>query len=340
MRILFLCLCAVLACLPARAEPEIDRDALIFYLRDGEAALTFTSDVQTVASNLQQAEDWLMESATGRAGLGEALANARKATRRMDAALPDFRTRSDAFPDEGPAFPPVFFWNGDWRRQNRLWLDFLALQSRGLTRQVAAAEAGDWMEFDRLANSMSADRESVDAFFRDAAQEYGASLPDWHPEQLDLLIDEKLWEMGELHRRRNDTLDEEAYGGLTREYAERLAQAAADVEAAIARQADNLTRYETELAPFVAALVRDPGRAPDVSAAFLQAWRDDMRLGEAFARLMRDQARLEMQVWQDGWTTDVIERYYRLALEADGLYRRRLEGHQRRLDILLSATGE
>jgi hypothetical protein len=335
-----LVLCALAAAPQAfsQADGAVDREALIFFLRDSKKSMEYARDAEDLFAALSRASAWVDDAGANNVNLSEAIVHARTVLDRVAREVPQLADRLDSFPANGPSFPPVFQWIDDWTEWSRSSLDAMEVEAGHLDAQIAALNARDYDRLDRILTAREADRATYQAYYASADKIYIDALPEGHPQRLIARLDLELRELSAVNSERNQTIDEDAYRALTlqlaesyREAAEGIRRKAGDLDAAIAAQRPHVLRL-------VAALTRDPVTAEAVTDAYqaaYQAYAQDMI---EYADTVEEYARLELLLYRDGVSAELFEAFARAGARNEDYYRRRTMHALGQIDILLNAA--
>ena len=336
----------LVALLPAAADAAdcsalatgIDREQLVFYVDDGAKADALGVEWSDLGARLTRAEEWLTTSTYFKTDAGEAIVNARRTVELVRAEVPKLRAKLAAMPEDGPDFPPVFYWPEGWPLLGMAVLDSLLLRADYLERETDALARGDWDEANRINNRRNEDLAGFEDYFTEFDRKVLDLLPEDHPERV-LMELRLVWHgITDLYAERDRIADREHRRTTTIAIAEKLRGMANAMDEAMMTYDIALNWYEPKLLPFFETLTCDRASAEALHAEYMRSYREFPALAAQVADLLRANARLEMEFWSTGPTEDLYDRFNRVSYEYDEIYDRIMDGWSSRARLMVDAV--
>ena len=335
---------AVLAAMPARAadcsalETGIDRGKLVFYVDDAAEADAIAAVWSDLTLRMQRAAEWMNSAQWRNADLGEAILNARRVAALVREEVPKLEARVAAMPEDGPEFPPVFFWLDGWTRLAKAVHDSLVLEAKYLDADADARAADDIDEALRITLARNADLAGFEEYFAAFDRQTLARLPREHPERL--MVQMRLhWEgMRDLYSQRDALSDEYEQRRMTPEIVAKLEGIADAIEADVAGFDALLPPFREKLEAYFLTLTCDPAAAGAALDRYMESYARYPALAREAAELLRDYAGIERDFGRRGATPDLFERYDAVSFRYDVMYQKASDEWSKRARILVEAV--
>ena len=316
----------------------IDRGQFVFYVEDGAKADALGVEWTELGTRLTRAEEWLTTSIYFKTDAGEAIVNARRTVELVRAEVPKLRAQVAAMPEDGPDFPPIFYWPKGWPLLGVAVLDSLLLRADYLERETDALARGDWREANRLNNQRHQDIAGFEDYFAEFDRTVLELLPADHPERVLMELRMIWYGITDLYAERDRVEEEQHRRATTIAIAEKLRAMAVAIDEAMMTYDVALNWYEPQLLPFFETLTCDRALAEAIHAEYMRTYREFPDLAAQVADLMRENARLEMEFWSLGATEELYERFNRVAYEYDAVYDRIMDGWTSRARLMVDAV--
>lgn len=312
----------------------IDRDKLIYYIEDGARADAIGAAWHELEGRLGRAADWLKLAPYREADAAEAVVNARKTAEFAQGETARLRAELKAMPEDGPSFPPVFYWPEGWRKLALAVLDSLDIQAGYMLAEADALAAGDMAEVARISQARNEDLSGFDKYFAAFDRQMVALLPRDHPEHM-LMVMRVHWHgLFDLYAEREGKTAEEDVRAASLKIIEKLNQLAKEIEADIPRFEATLTGHRDRLKPFLVTLACDPAAAEKGLDRYLATYRDFLPLAGQTVELLRDYARIEIDFMNNGPSTELYDRYDAVAFRYEEVVKKGSKQWSERARIL------
>jgi hypothetical protein len=318
----------------------IDRGQLVYYVEDGAKADALGVEWTELGTRLTRAEEWLTTSSYFKTDAGEAIVNARRTVELVRAEVPKLRAQVAAMPEDGPSFPPIFYWPEGWPLLGTAVLDSLLLRADYLERETDALARGDWDEANRINNQRNQDLAGFEGYFAAFDGKVLELLPEDHPERVLIELRIVWYGITELYAERDRITEEEHRRASTVAIAEKLRAMAKAIDDAMMTYDIALNWYEPKLLPFFETLTCDRASAEAIHAEYMKTYREFPDLAVKVADLLRENARLEMEFWSTGATEELYDRFNRVAYEYDAVYDRIMDGWSSRARLMVDAIAD
>lgn len=318
----------------------IDREQLIFFVRDGVKANELSVEIERLMALAAGAENWLASAELMNGDRAEARVNARHVVRSIEQAVPVLRARLAEMVDEGPEFPPALYWPKGWKPFVGNLIDSLEIQSGHLGEEIQLRAAQDWEGLQRLLAAREADLLAYERAGADFNRELIDLVPSDHPENV-LVRMYALWDgTSDLRMERDAASDLDAAERAAAKLARRLAEIADELDQLAIELEGTLDTHGEALLPIFETLACDPADAAAGRDAYIQTYRDTAPLIGLTAEIARDLARATIELARDGASQSLFERYEEIAFRTERVWRQIGDLWTARARIMADAIAE
>lgn len=321
-------------------ETGIDRSALVGYVRDGYAANALSAEIDRLISLADGAETWfvLAEGLTGDAT--EARINARRVAGLIRDAIPKLRARLAGMEDEVPSFPTALYAAPGWKRFAGDLIDSLVVRATYLLEESQLRALEDWPGLLQLSEAREADLMAFDLAGAAYNRRLLAILPKGHPENVLLqlyALSDRVRAFYHAEAPESDPVDEEEAAANR---ARAMNKAAAEMEALAPVLEATLDDHRAAMGPILLTLACDESEAEKAREAYLDTYRALVPLIRDMADLVREGARIEIDLARSGASAELLERLERLSFREGQAVKAINELWSARAEILAGAIAE